>query len=171
MYRGARDRLLLVEFVDSALRPQLQTFDAAAVAEHRQGRHVEFLANLEEIRRECEQRGIVFVVASQQACSLTVPRPEMRGMTYAREQELVAGRLQADGKVTPPEVWFLTHGDLMAAEREWVEEHRVPFADGIAALNLRRDHLYSWVHLAPQGNALLAGAVAPVVVEAVGSAR
>jgi hypothetical protein len=141
-----------------------------AVAEHRRNREVEFLANLDGIRRECEERGIVFVVASQQACSLTVPRPEMRGMSYADEQAIVAARLQADGKVTPPEVWFVTHGDLMAAEHAWVEEHHLPFADGIGALNERRDTLYSWVHLAPEGNTRLAGAIAPVVVAALDGA-
>jgi len=164
-YRAARERLLLVRFLDEVIRRPVQTFDRDEVAAHLHGRGDEFLASLESIREECERRGIVFVVVTQQAKSYLVPEDEIAGVTYAEEEARVRAKLEAEGRLRPTELWFLAHTEIMRRERAWATQHAVPLVDGIAVLDGHRDVLVSWVHLTPEGNERLAAAIAPAITE------
>ncbi len=162
-WRALRDHLVLVRVADELARPHAERWDAAAVRAHAASRPAAFLAALDAIRAECARHGIRFVVATQQATSLEFPRGELRGLTYAQEEGRLARRLEEGGTVPTPALSFLAHAELMRAEREWAKAHDVPLADVVAALDARRDVLVSWVHLTPEGNALVAQAFAPVV--------
>ncbi|MBZ0266674.1 SGNH/GDSL hydrolase family protein [bacterium] len=165
MYRTARERLLLVRFLDEAIRRPAQTFDRDEVAAHLHGRGDEFLASLEAIREECRRQGIVFVVVTQQAKSYLVPDDGIAGVTYAEEEARVRAKLEAEGRLRPTELWFLAHAEITRRERAWAAERGVVLVDGIAALDGHRDVLVSWVHLTPEGNERLAAAIAPVITE------
>ncbi|MFN8178652.1 MAG: SGNH/GDSL hydrolase family protein [bacterium] len=164
VYRVARDHLLLVRLLDETIRPRVRRYDADDVRAHEVGRSERFLASLDAIRTECEKRGIRFVVATQQAASLLVPREKMRGLTYEAEESLVKARLAKDGSIDAIEMAFLTHADMMRALRGWAAERRVPLVDVVAATDQRRDILVSWVHLSPEGNERVAEAFAPTIL-------
>ncbi len=164
-WRALRDHLVLVRVADELARPHAERWDAAAVRAHAAARPARFLAALDAIRAECARRGIRFVVATQQATSLEFPRDALRGMTYAEEEARLARRLDEGGTVPTPALSFLAHAALMRAERDWADANGVPLVDVVAALDARRDVLVSWVHLTPEGNALVAAAFAPVVAE------
>jgi lysophospholipase L1-like esterase len=165
LWRVARERMMLVRFLDEAVRPHIESFDEAGVAGHLRGRGDVFLSSLDAIRDECERRGIVFVVVTQQAKSYLVDADEIAGVTYAEEEARVRAKLETEGRLRPTELWFLAHTGIVRRERAWAVEHGVPLVDGIAALDGHRDALVSWVHLTPEGNARLAAAIAPVVAE------
>jgi hypothetical protein len=160
----ARDHLLLVRFLDETIRPRVRRYDADDVRAHEVGRSERFLASLDAIRTECEKRGIRFVVATQQAASLLVPREKMRGLTYEAEESLVKAQLAKDGSIDAIEMAFLAHANMMRALREWATAHGVPLVDVIAATDERRDILVSWVHLSPEGNEMIAEAFAPTIL-------
>lgn len=163
IWRFARARLLLVRFLDDAVRPNVTSFDREAVARHLEGRGDVFLASLDAIRQECAGRGILFVVVTQQAKSYLVGEDGIAGVTYDEEVARVRAKLEKEGRLRPTELWFLAHAGIVARERAWAKENGVPLVDGIAALDGRRDLLDSWVHLLPRGNGMLAAAIAPVV--------
>lgn len=163
IWRFARAHLLLVRFLDEAIRPNVASFDREAVARHLDGRGDVFLASLDAIREECARRGILFLVVTQQAKSYLVGQGEIAGVTYAEEVARVRAKLEKEGRLRPTELWLLAHAGIVAREREWAKEHGVPLVDGIAALDARRDLLDSWVHLLPRGNEMLAAAIAPEV--------
>lgn len=164
-YRALRDHLVLVHLADDLVRPHAERWDADAVRAHTASRVEPFLEHLEAIRTECEARGILLVVATQQAASLEVPRGRLRGLTYEAEADSLRRRLDAGGTVSTPAMSFLAHAVLMQEEREWAAGNGVPLVDVVAALDGRRDVLVSWVHLTPEGNRLLAEAFAPVLLE------
>jgi len=60
---------------------------------------------------------------------------------------------------------FLVHARLMQALPGWAARRGVPLVDGIDALDDRREEVFSWVHLTPEGNRILAEAIAPAVLE------
>ena len=125
----------------------------------------EFVGNLERMRRTLEEQGVPFVVISQQAKSMYVPIDSIRGVPYRNEVALVSRVLFDEGKgLSYRGLSFVNHNELMAAERRWAAQHKVPYVDGIAALDDRRDVLTSWVHLTPEGNQILAESIAPVVL-------
>ncbi len=125
----------------------------------------EFVGNLERMRRTLEEQGVPFVVISQQAKSMYVPIDSIRGVPYRNEVALVSRVLFDEGKgLSYRGLSFVNHNELMAAERRWAAQHEVPYVDGIAALDDRRDVLTSWVHLTPEGNQILAESIAPVVL-------
>jgi lysophospholipase L1-like esterase len=163
-YRVARDHVLLVRFADEVVRPRVRGYDADEVRAHEAGRAELFLEHLETIRAECARRGIAFVVATQQASSLEVPRERLRGVSYAQEESLVKRRLAEKGSIDAPSMAFLTHAQLMQALRAWAAERGVPLVDAIAALDDRRDCLVSWVHLTPEGNDRIARAFVPTIL-------
>jgi len=164
-YRALRDHLMLVRLADEVVRPRAQRFDAAAVAEHVAGRPERFLASLDAIREECARRGILFLVATQQATSLEFPREALRGLTVAEEEARLRRRLDAGDTVPAPALAFLTHAEMMRELRTWAAARDVPLVDVAAALDDRRDVLVSWVHLTPDGNGRIADAFAPAILE------
>ncbi len=48
---------------------------------------------------------------------------------------------------------------------KWARKNKVVFVDGIRALGQDRSTLLSWVHLSPQGNGILAQALANAVYD------
>jgi hypothetical protein len=103
-------------------------------------------------------------VVSQSSKSYLVPADEIRGVSWAEEERTVRNKLETEGSVSRTELYFLAHAEIMRSLSAWAEAERVPFVDGIGALDARRDVLVSWVHLSPEGNRLLAGAIADVVL-------
>jgi hypothetical protein len=61
---------------------------------------------------------------------------------------------------------FLIHSGLMQELREWARSAEVGFVDGIAVLDDDRHLLISWVHLHPEANRKLAGAIAGEILAA-----
>ena len=165
-YRALRDHLLLVRIADDVVRPHAERWDAAAVEAHAAAREGPFLEHLSALREECRQHGILFLVITQMATSLEFPRSQLEGLTYEAEETALRKRLEAGGTVPTPALSFLTHTRLMRAERVWAAEHeRSPLVDVIAATDDRREVLVSWVHLTPEGNELVAKAVAKDLLE------
>lgn len=135
------------------------------IERHQRESSERFLANLSEIARECEARGIAFVVANQQAQSNAVPRESLHGVRYAQEARALRRSLEKRGFVeTAWQVYFLTHVRLMRDLETWARERGIPFVDAIAALDGDRDVLLSWVHLSPEGNRMLAEAFADAIL-------
>ena len=60
----------------------------------------------------------------------------------------------------------LIHAGLMQGLREWARSAEVGFVDGIAVLDDERHLLISWVHLHPEANRKLAGAIADEILAA-----
>jgi lysophospholipase L1-like esterase len=140
-----------------------------------------FLENLETLRRLCAERGITFIVATQQAKSGVVPADQMRGLTYAEELELIdaarerrqVGPGAAGVAVTDTQKlssWFdparvlRVHSIVMADTLAWAKRENVPVADVRAALDERRDLLVSWVHLHPEANRIVAATLADAIL-------
>ncbi len=142
-----------------------------------------FLENAERVRSLCAERGILFLVATQQAKSGLVPPERMRGLSYEEEVALVR-RALARGEIGPgssaapsatglaalaagalnPARVLLVHAHLMAALRSWAAREGVPLADVIAALDDRRDLLLSWVHLDARANRVVAETLADAIL-------
>jgi len=151
----------------------------AAAAAGRSG----FIVRLDQIRRECEARGVRFIIVTQQAKSLMVSPAEMRGLTFDEEVDRVVAALQSpepvgDGRL--PSMLpirggygqfqvlmasiFLVHSHLTVDLRAWAAAHDVELVDVIGLLDQRRDLLVSWVHLAPEANRVIADALAAQIL-------
>jgi hypothetical protein len=136
----------------------------------------EYLGNLTILDERCLAAGIRLIVVTQQAKSLLVEPPHLRGLTYATEVALVARHLAGEAPTPgdPPLVdglvqrftapALVTHAGVMDALRVWAAEHDRPVVEGIAAVDARRDLLVTWVHLAPLANKMLARAIAQEIV-------
>jgi hypothetical protein len=155
--------------------------DSAAAA-----RGSRFFENLGEIRRQCEARGVRFIVMTQQAKSRMVDAPRMRGLRFGEEAALRAAQLEAADRpadVRLPSMLprragpgsvhqfqalmasiFLVHTHLMEALRTWAAANDVELVDALALLDERRDLLVSWVHLHPDANRVIANALAERIV-------
>lgn len=163
--RWARDHLLTVEFVNEVVGQWTKRYRLERLGPPLERKKREFLANLDELRHACEQNGALFIVASQQARSLTVPREDLRGVTYAEEVATVRERLARSGTLSAKEVAFLGHEALMRAEEEWARENGVPFVDVKSALDRHRDQVVSWVHLSHAANRMIAEELAREILE------
>jgi len=156
-FRALRSHVLLVDFVDKILRPPRKETLPAATLTGFSKRPVEFIANISKIRDECRVRGIIFIVATQQAQSMIfADHTKLKGVTYDDERRLVRHRLDEDGSISRREMHFLAHADLMDALRDWTRREGVSMVGIIEALDQRRDVLVSWVHLTPEGNRMIA---------------
>jgi hypothetical protein len=140
-----------------------------------------FLENLEALRRECAERGITFIVATQQVKSGVVPAERMRGLRYADEVELIrsarerrevgpgaAGvavtNLQKLSSWLDPARVLLVHDRVTADMLAWAKQKGVPVADVRTALDERRELLVSWVHLHPEANRMVAETLADAIL-------
>ena len=164
VYRWIRDWSMSLLFVDNALQGARQLSAAQVAAYQTSSRIDEFEANLSAMRDAAGRAGAKFIVVTQQSKSFFVPRESIRGVTFSEEKRRIEAKLAAGGKATLQELYFLTHYHLMEALRTWARAENVPLVDGIARLDDRRDLLYTWVHLTPQGNALLADAIADEIL-------
>jgi lysophospholipase L1-like esterase len=164
VYRALRRRLVFVRFADTLLVHPARTWSQQELEAHARGKSEFFLSNLDLVHFECERRGILFIVANQQAQSLLLEREEIRGVTYREESGLVRAKLEREKYIDFPELCFLTHNQLMTDLESWAREREVPFVDIIRLLDATRDVLVSWVHLSPEGNRKIAAAFADEIV-------
>ncbi len=165
-YHWLRDHFVTVNLADAFLKQENRvTFDAADVAAHMQGKSEAFIASISAIRDECRKRGIVFVVATQQAKSYRIDRAHIRGVTYEQEVGMIQKDLAQTGHITRYELDLLTHARFMHDLRAWAADNGVPLVDVIAAMDRRRDCLVSWVHLTPEGNRIVAKAFERTILD------
>ena len=165
IYRATRDRSMLVLLVDNMIQSSDQSTREDVDRYLVDGRSENFLSNLEKIRAECEKRDIVFIPASQQLKSFLIPRDEIRGVSYEEEWRLVNQALDDKGSVNINELYFLAHRELMLDYKKWAVEKQLPLVDMIERLDGRRDVLYSYVHLTPEGNRLVAQEFAAAILK------
>ena len=154
-------RLITAALVQDRL-PQRGVYDTVQFRLYSGHKVVEFIDNVAAMRSAVEQTGATFIAVSQQAHYSSDPLPSA-GVTYGQNIRELRDRLAGGGKLTLGELEFVTHGLLMEALEAWCRENSVPFVDGIAALDARRDLLASYVHLTPEANRLLAAALADEV--------
>ncbi|UCE85823.1 MAG: hypothetical protein JSU66_16085 [Deltaproteobacteria bacterium] len=181
LWNGLRGRLLIAEFADHLIRPFRDASEhlwSEAYAEHRSR---VFIDNVETLFAACQERGIRFIVATQQAKSVMVPPAQMKGFSYAEEADLVRRSLadptlrrapQAPGERLTPAVIrasrrrsFWIHNRLMRDLRSWAARRDVTLVDVIEILDADRDLLLSWVHLHPDANRRVADAFATRILE------
>lgn len=163
VYVWMRDRLLTLALVDSLLRSETLTYGRVDTERHIAGKSERFLANLDALRELCRARGILFVVMTQQARSMSID--SVRGMPYEEEGRLVRAKLDSTDAITHSEKAFLAHQVLMQDLRRWADSLAVPFVDLIPVLDQDRDVLLSWVHLNRRGNQLIADAMASRILQ------
>ncbi len=129
-----------------------------------------FLIDLEQLRRIAEGKGIVFIVANQQANSKSwfgMPKEErikLKGVTYRDEVVQIHALVNQGESISGYEFNFLIHDRLMGDLETWARDHRLPFVDIIGLLDEQRHHLLSWVHLDPHANRLVAAAFADEIL-------
>jgi lysophospholipase L1-like esterase len=168
-FQWARAHVVTVALADAFMKTRHNvTFHERDVDKHMRGKSENFLDHVAAINRACKRRGILFIVASQQAKSRLVDREDIRGVTYGEEHQLVLARLARTGGITRRELYFLTHNVLMRDLENWCNANGVPFVDVIAAMDDRRDCLVSWVHLNREGNAIVAQALAHEILARTG---
>ncbi len=92
--RALASRLLSVAFARPLLRSALGPSTQLWSEDYARRRSEAFLRNVEALRHECAARGIRFIVATQQAKSLVVPKDAIQGLGYADEVRLVQARWQ-----------------------------------------------------------------------------
>jgi hypothetical protein len=91
LYKRTRDASLSLAFLDSFLQDEPIRYGETDVQQSLTDRIRYFLENVSAIRDECMRRNITFIVASQQAQSLSFPN--RRGMTYDEEAERIRKKL------------------------------------------------------------------------------
>jgi lysophospholipase L1-like esterase len=160
VFQAMRDHFLSVKFVDSFLDSAVRRYTSDQVARHIQGKSEHFLGNLSKLREETRKRGILLIVATQQAKSNVIDRQGIRGITYQEEADRIRADLLRQGDIGRDELFFVTHQVLMKDLRSWATINQVPLADIIQVMDQRRDHLLSWVHLTPAGNRMIADVLA-----------
>lgn len=164
IFRALRYRLLAVALVGNLISPASQVTDVPAFLD---GKSEHFVQNLQRILDECRRNGIHFIVAGQQATSREgrgATREDIRGVTYETEQAFVRQKLETTGSLLNVEAFFLAHGELMEAEREWALDNDVYYADVIGAMNDDRQYLVTWVHLNSKGNQVVASVLRDAIL-------
>lgn len=154
LLRAARVSALCL-VLQNVSETRLETFSAADVEYHTSGRSEFLLENLEKIRRECEARGIVFLVVTQQMRSFEIPDERVAEVSFEEEVRQVRGLLANGQRIRLPGLQFLLHADMMEAERAWATERGVPLVDFVRTLD-DRSGLLTWVHLSSAANLALA---------------
>ena len=163
--QSVRNHLILISFLDSLTNKPVRRFTQQAFNQRIEGKSEHFLENLSKIRKECQKRGILFIVANQQVKSYLIEREDIKGITYQQEEELVKKKLSEEGKIKGPQLAFLVHCILMEDLRKWALTNNVQFVDVIEALDQDRDALLSWVHLSPKGNRVVADAFVKEIMQ------
>ena len=139
----------------------------AFLQKHMEGKSEQFLSNIAALLSEPRDRGIVLVLANQQAQSLSIE--ELTGITYAQEVEIIQEKLRREGHVNFAELAFLTHSVLESDLKQWALSNEVPFVDIVELLDWNREVLLSHVHLSPSGNQMIAEALASEIRQALTS--
>ena len=162
VYRGARERILLLALVDSLIKSEvLWTVSQEYYAKHIAGKKERFLSNVSAINDLCSAQGILFIVIKQQARSTLID--EMAGLTYEDEVEIVLRMLDEGEPIGYFGLSFLTHKLLTDALETWANRNDVPLVDVIELLNERRELVWTWVHLHPEANLMIAEELAETI--------
>jgi lysophospholipase L1-like esterase len=164
IYRGIREWSMALLLMDNAIQGSRRPTPQQVTAFRTEGRVNQFLSNLRAIRDEAQKRGSKFIVVSQQAKSYIVPREAMRGVTLEDEKRMIEQKLAKEGGITLQELYFLAHADLMAALPGWARAEHVPLVDALRRLDDRRDLLFTWVHLTPEANTIIAEGIAEEIL-------
>lgn len=163
VYRALTHRSVLFALVDSFLKGKRGwTYSKKDYERHVVGKRERFLENVSAIHELCKEKGIVFIVMKQQARSMLID--ELKGLTYETEAEFVRNQLDANKGVQIEALAFLTHKTLMDGLEEWARSNAVPMVDAISLLNEDRDVLWTWVHLRPRGNEMIARALSAEIL-------
>ena len=157
-------RLVSVKFIVASFKAP-KKFSEQEINSHMDGKSERFLRNLSLIRDECERRGIVFIVANQQAKSFLVGENDIKGITYDEELELLRKKLSEESSLDAKEMYLYIHSVLMRDLASWAAANNVPFVDVIGALDKDRGVLSSWVHLSPEGNRAVAEILAQEILK------
>ena len=129
-----------------------------------------FVVDLDSIQKTAEGRGILTVVANQQANSKSwfgLPETErmaLKGVSYGEEVDQIRALLARGESISGYEFNFLVHARIMDAVEAWARERGVSFVDVIALLDEERHHLLSYVHLDPYANGVIASAFADEIL-------
>ena len=168
-YGMVRDHFVMVAFLDSIRQNMIAepTFNSEQVERHMTGTSEHFIGNIDELYRECQRRGIIFVALKQQAKSHMVKEADMKGVTYAQEVQMVKDKLGKEGAIKARELHLLTHSVLTTDLEQWAASNHVPFVNIQKVLDQDRDVLMSWVHLSPRGNRMIADALAGEILQLV----
>ena len=129
-----------------------------------QGKAARVTRNLQAINNACINQGILFVVMTQQAKADNKVSHE-RGITYQMEVDGIRRKLDTAGSLSWDEARLLVHSSIMDGVREWARDQGVVLVDVIEAMNMRRDCLVTRVHLSPEGNRIVAQALAVPIAE------
>ncbi|MFP6664854.1 MAG: SGNH/GDSL hydrolase family protein [Deltaproteobacteria bacterium] len=202
VYAGANDSVISrsqTGALAGAIRFLARHFVVAALAQHRfpalpssegflwseelvNEREAMFIGNLAKLDAAVRAAGGRLVVVTQQLKSHLVDTPELKGITYAEEVDIVraavgagtAGPGSAQHPVLSPfaaiaQIYdgarvMLIHDRLVEGLADWTAENGIPLADARAALDDRRDLLLSWVHLHPDANRVVAETIADVLL-------
>lgn len=164
--RYYKDYFVTCALLDSIVLNRIEHYTQDTLNRLVEGKSEAFVNNIDQIRKDVENEGGIFFVATQQAKSLMIPRDAIRGVSYSEESAAVKQKLKETGKVNVHELWFLVHNDLMSKLRQKTQEDGQSLIDIIAAMDDRRDYLVSWVHLDPDGNKLVAEEFAEAIFEA-----
>lgn len=153
--KAAKDHLLVFLVPWAQIRTSA-THSAEYLDHFISGKSEFLIGNLKKIQELCSDRSITFFIITQQARSMSV---ESKGLTYKEEVTLIEQKLKRQ-KGTNNDIWFLTHNRMMDDLRTWAKEHHVLLIEGCGALDSNRECVYSWVHLTPEGNRILAEKIA-----------
>ncbi|MDF0676821.1 MAG: SGNH/GDSL hydrolase family protein [Nitrospira sp.] len=169
-YGMVRDHLVTVAFIDSIRQNMTAepTFNRGQVQRHMTGTSEHFIASIDKLYRECQQRGIIFVALKQQAKSHIVKEADMKGVTYAPEVKIIKDKLEKEGAIKIRELPLLTHSALTTDLEHWADSSGVPFVDIQKVLDQDRDVLMNGVHLSPRGNRMIAETLAEKIRQLVG---
>lgn len=155
-------RSVLVKLIRHLLPPEQYSY--RGFQNYLEGKVEHFTHYLSRINQVCLEEGIHFFVISQPTRSRFYDTETITTITFEEEIDHLDDIIRKQS-IAWNEMVILVHGHLMTAMRKWAEENEVSLIDGIAALNHRRNLLFSWVHLVPEGNLILARAIAESIVE------
>jgi len=156
-------RLLDFSLIVERLRYQRKAetrVPAEAIIDSILPKRAEFTESLSQMEQLSQSNGVQFVVATQQAQSVTYPRDVRSQITYADEVDEIAGVLERTGSLTRAQATLYVHSYLMKDLKAWSERTGTPLVDGIGHLDDDRSVIATWVHLDPTGTRRLAEAFA-----------
>jgi hypothetical protein len=158
---------VLALFLSTYWETQFETFDAADLRAQSAGKSEFFLEHVSGIADECRKNGVLFLVASQLARSVTLSRRFLADFTHAQEVELVEQKLARGERLVMSEFLFLIHAEIMQSLEAWVKENDVPYVDIVRSFDEQRmrNQLLTWVHLTAKGNQLIAQELGDAILE------
>lgn len=164
---------LFLRFVVHTVAEKLESFSAADVQTHSQGKAETFVSNVSRIAEVCNQRGIHFIVVSQQAKSRMFSGKEIDRVSYEQEVNLIRQELTSGKRIRLDAMQLMIHAEINDHLRKWVETNQIPFVDMIKRMSeaKKRHTLASWVHLYPEGNRFLAAELGQEIMAQVYSSK